>query len=177
MSFADPRQKIAIAGVVAAAFFSFTFILIAALYFPFTMPEITGVSGKLVFAWQNLMFAALPLAAGACAVILHTMLRPSTLDGEPVQDGSRLDIHFRFVHDTSQQLLLFAIMLFNVAVFLEGGLLRLVPVLSSWFIIARLHYWIAYLISPPHRIFGSAATLLPTVFFLLLCAARVMGWL
>ncbi len=171
----DPRQKIALSGVIASLFFSFSYILIATLYFPFRMPEIQGALDKLVFAWQCMLFAALPLSGGLIAMMVRKLLRPTTLDGEPVLDGSRLDIHIRFVRDTAYQLLLFGIVLFNLALFLDGGPLRLLPVLTSWFILARIFYWGAYLINPPHRIFGASATLGPTVFFMLLCLLHILG--
>lgn len=171
----DPRQKVALSGIVAALFFSFSYILICALYFPFSIPEIDSETDKLFFACQNALFAALPLGGGMFAVMARKFLRPATLDGEPVLDGSRLDIHIRFVRDTTQNLILFLIMLFNMAMYLEGDFLRLIPVLTSWFIIARLHYWAAYLLSPPHRIFGAAATLAPTLFFNTLLCLRIVG--
>ena len=175
MLFNDPRQKVAIAGVVSGVLFSFSFILIGVLYFPFQMPEANTLPDKFLFAWQCLLFAALPLAAAICTVIVRKCMRPGTLDGEPVMDGSRLDIHQRFIRDTTHQLLLFAIVLVNLAGFLQGDYLRIIPVMTSWFIIARLHYWFAYLISPPHRIFGATATLAPPLFFLYVACLHTLG--
>lgn len=175
MLLADPRQKIALSGIVSALFFSFSFILIGALYFPFTLPPMEAMVDKFVFVWQNILFAALPLAGGQLAVLLRKFQRPSTLDGDPVQDGSRLDIHIRFVRDTAYSLLLFIVMLGNLALYLEGDFLRLIPVLTSWFIVARLYYWAAYLINPLHRIFGATATMAPIMFFLLWSLAHMFG--
>jgi hypothetical protein len=166
----DLRQKVALSGIVAALFFSFSYILVGALYFPFSMPVIESITDKLIFAWECALFAVMPLAGGLVAVMVRTLLRPATLDGEPVLDGSRLDIHMRFVRDTASNLLLFLPVLFNLAIVLDGELMRIVPVFTSWFILARLHYWMAYIISPPHRIFGTAATVAPSLFFLVLCA-------
>lgn len=175
MLFEDPRQKVAIAGIVSGLLFSFSFILIAFLYFPFTLPAATTLPEKLLFAWQCVLFAAIPLSAAIATAVARKCLRPGTLDGEPVMDGSRLDIHQRFIRDTTHQLVLFSIVLVNLAALLEGDLLRLIPVMTTWFMIARMHYWFAYLISPPHRIFGATATIAPTLFFLLLLAAHTLG--
>lgn len=172
----DARQKVALTSVVSGLFFSFSYVLICALYFPFRMPEITTDAEKILFAGENCLFAALPMLGAMCAVALHKFLRPVLLDGEPVLDGSRLDIHMRFLQDTSPNLLMFIIMQFNLAARLQGDFLRLMPVLTSWFILSRLYYWAAYLISPPHRIFGSTATLAPIIFFFAWSLVRIMGW-
>ena len=177
MHIVDPRQKIALSGVVASLFFSFSYILIALLYIKFDMPTINSPVEKQMFTWQCILFAAIPLAAGQLAVMARKLLQPSSLDGESMQDGSRLDIHTRFVRDTMVHLLLFIVVLFNVAPLLEGDFLRLMPVLTSWFIFTRIFYWFAYLISPPHRIFGTAATMAPNIFFLVFCMLHLFNWI
>jgi hypothetical protein len=177
MSIDDPRQRIALSGVVASLFFSFSYILIAGLYLKFDMPAVDTIVNKWIFAVYCAAFASLPLVFGQFAVVIRKLLRPEILDGATVQDGSRLDIHIRFVNDTAQHLLIFLIVLFNLAVMLEGDFLRLMPAMTSWFIVARMFYWIAYLISPPHRVFGAAATLAPSLFFICLCVAHLLGWI
>ena len=62
---------------------------------------------------------------------------------------------------------------FNAAIFLEGPFMALVPATTSWFIIARLYYWIAYLINPTQRIFGAVASLAPSFFLFIWCTAHV----
>lgn len=171
----DPRQQEAITNIVAALFFSFSYILLGALYFPFTIPTLYTVEDKLVFTWQCCLFAAMPLAMGIIAILIRKVLRPSTLDGEPVLDGSRLDIHIRFVRDTSTQLLLFVIALFNIAIFLPSNFVSFIPVITSWFIFARTFYWITYLFNPGQRIFGSVATMAPTLFMLGWCAVQIFS--
>lgn len=170
----DPRQKIAITNIVAALTFSFSYILIGALYFPFQLPAVDTVVDRVVFSWQCVMFAAFPLAFGIVAVLVRKLLRPNTLDGDPVQDGSRLDIHIRFVRDTTPQLLLFTIAVLNAAIFLEGPFIAFVPATTSWFIIARMHYWIAYMINPTQRIFGAVASLAPSFFLLFWSTVNVL---
>ncbi|HQQ73747.1 MAG TPA: hypothetical protein PK031_01205 [Pseudomonadales bacterium] len=172
----DPRQIVALSGIIAALFFSFSYVLIFTLYFPFTMPVIESPIDKIVFFGQNSLFAALTLAGGLSAVTIRKMFQPGSLDGDPIMDGSRLDIHIRYTRDTAHHLIIFIVMLFNLVFLLEGVFLRLAPVLTSWFIFSRLYYWGAYLISPPHRIFGAVATLTPTIFFLWVIALRIMGW-
>jgi hypothetical protein len=173
----DPRQKIALTGIVSALFFSASYIYICALYFPFHIPPMESTADKIIFAWQNTLFAAMPLAGGLFAVMIRKLLRPQSLDGEPVLDGSRLDIHIRFVRDTAHNLIIFVVMLFNLSFYLEGEFLRIIPSVTSWFIFARLYYWGAYLISPPQRIFGTMATLAPVIFFMLVAAVHILGWI
>lgn len=175
MIFKDPRQIVALTGTVSALFFSASYIYIFALYFPFHIPPMETPGDKLLFAWNNALFAALPLVGGLAAVIFHKLLRPLALDGDPVQDGSRLDIHGRFVRDTACHLVVFVIMLCNLSIHLEDEFLRIIPSVTSWFIFARLYYWVAYLISPPQRIFGAVATLAPTAFFMALLALLILG--
>ncbi|HQQ63417.1 MAG TPA: hypothetical protein PLF22_07565 [Pseudomonadales bacterium] len=177
MAIEDPRQRVALSGVVASLFFSFSYILIAGLYLKFDMPIMDNVVSKLVFAIYCSAFAALPLMLGQLAVVVRKLLQLESLDGEFVQVGSRLDIHMQFVNETTNHLLLFVITLLNLAPFLEGDFLRLMPAMTSWFIVGRMCNWFAHLISPPYRVFGSAATLAPSVFFLCLCIAHLLRWL
>jgi hypothetical protein len=163
----DPRQKVALSAMVAGLFFSFSFVLIGSLYFPFELPQIETPADKLFFVSENLVYAALPLVGGMLAVMLRKFVRPAALEGEMLADGSRLDIHIRFVRDTVYSLLLFMIMLTHLAMHLDGAFLRVIPVLTTWFIFARLYYWAAYLVSPLHRVFGSTATLAPILFFMI----------
>jgi hypothetical protein len=169
----DPRQKEALTNIVAALTFSFTYILIGALYFPFRIPVTETMLDRIIFSWQCLLFAALPLAAGIVAVMFRKLLRPSTLEGDPVNDGSRLDIHIRFVRDTTPQLLLLTIAVLNAAIYLEGAYITFVPTTISWFIFARIFYWIAYMINPAQRIFGAVASMAPSCFLLIWCAIRI----
>jgi hypothetical protein len=171
----DPRQQEAITNIVAALFFSFSYILLGALYFPFNMPVVNTLSERLVFTAQCCLFAAMPLATGVIAILTRKILRPSTLDGDPVLDGSRLDIHIRFVRDTSIQLLLFVIALFNLAIFLPSAFVSFIPVITSWFIFARTFYWMAYLFNPGQRIFGSVATMAPILFMLGWCIIQIFS--
>lgn len=171
----DDRQKIALSNIVAAMLFSFSYILIGALYFPFRLPPVETLTERFLFASQCILFAGLPLACGLVAVLTRKLMRPNTLDGEPVLDGSRLDIHIRFVRDTGPHLLLFSIGLLNIAVYLVGAFASFLPVITSWFIFARGFYWVAYLFNPAHRIFGSVATMSPTLFMFFWCAMKILG--
>lgn len=174
----DPRQRVALSGVVASLFFSFSYILIAGLYLNFDMPVMDSMVSKMVFAAYCSAFAALPLMLGHLAIIVRKLIHPESLVGDDsVPIGSRLDVHIRFVNDTSNHLILFVVVLFNLAPLLEGDFLRLMPAMTSWFILARFSYWLAYLISPPYCVFGSAATLAPSVFFLCLCIAHLLRWI
>ncbi len=171
----DLRQKTALVNIVAGVLFSFSYILLGALYFPFALPPIDSLSDRLLFTWQCCLFASMPLAGGVVAVLARKLLRPNTLDGDPVADGSRLDIHIRFVRDTGPQLLLFVIALFNTAIYLHGIMASFIPVMTSWFIFARLFYWIAYIFNPSQRIFGSVATMAPTLFMLFWSASNLIA--
>lgn len=170
----DPRQKAAMANVMSGILFSFSYILISALYFPFALPPVETLTDRLLFTWQCCLFAAMPLAAGVVAVLTRKLMRPNTLDGEPVVDGSRLDIHIRFVRDTTPHLLLLVIALFNGAIYIQGPFVSFIPVITSWFIFARTFYWIAYIFNPAMRIFGSVATMSPTLFLFFWCGMQIL---
>lgn len=171
----DPRQKAALVNIISGVLFSFSYILIGALYFPFALPPVATLTDRFVFTWQCCLFAAMPLAFGILSVLTRKLLRPNTLDGDPVIDGSRLDIHIRFVRDTTPHLVLLIIALFNSAIYLQGVFVSFIPVITSWFIFARTFYWVAYLFNPAMRIFGSVATMAPILFLLGWCGMQIMN--
>ncbi len=92
------------------------------------------------------------------------------IDGSTPESGSPLDITRRYITNTVEQLLLFvlgALGLFYVAPDIAQ---RLLPIMSVWFLIARLLFWVGYRMAPLKRAVGFAATFHPTIFLFGLAA-------
>jgi hypothetical protein len=45
---------------------------------------------------------------------------------------------------------------------MPAAALAWIPALAMWFVVARMAFWIGYLIAPRFRAFGFAATVCPT---------------
>ncbi len=129
----------------------------------------SGAGGE-VFAGRDAMaaagfatsLAALTLIAGiGAAARLRFFGR--NIDGSAPAPGSALDIMRRYVSNTTEQVVLFAIACQALAVVDASVAIRLLPVMGVWFVIARMMFYAGYRQAPLWRAVGFAATFHPTV--------------
>ncbi len=138
-------------------------VSIAFYWFGFRVMESTSV----FTTWTPQDLAVLAVLLASLALILGIGLAAATrhfvsnIDGSKPTSGSRLDLILRYVSNTTEQLLLFAIASAGMASFTSAA--SLLPVAAVWFLIARLAFLIGYVKSPVARAFGFAATFHPTI--------------
>ncbi len=96
----------------------------------------------------------------------------SNIDGSAPAEGSPLDITLRYISNTLEQSVLFAISCFAFGQAYPEFAQTLLPVMGIWFVIARLLFWFGYMRSPLKRAAGFAATFHPT---LILAIAALIG--
>lgn len=95
------------------------------------------------------------------------------IDGSRPEDGSGLDMTLRFISNTSEQLVLFAIACFAFAQADPAMAVHLLPAAGIWFILARVMFLLGYRVKPTARAVGFAATFHPTIALFMFSAVRL----
>ncbi|KIT18062.1 MAPEG family protein [Jannaschia aquimarina] len=118
---------------------------------------------------------ALPALCLAAGVGWAARLRfgGDSIDGTAPASGSGLDLTLRYVRNTTEQTVLFA--LASGALYLSAPLVAawvLTP-LAFWFAAMRIAFWVGYRRAPHLRALGFAGTFHPTVGLLLLSLAMI----
>lgn len=115
---------------------------------------------------------ALALGIGWAARTRHF---GQNIDGSAPKENTPLDITLRYITNTTEQLILFALMVMCLSgatpTFAQG----LLPILGVWFLLARLLFWFGYVRSPLKRAVGFASTFHPTIFFLCVSAIALLS--
>jgi len=120
-------------------------ILIGALYH--FMPPLGGVgtlAERLALTLRWIFVAMLPFAA-VCLTILARRYFEGAHNPLLAQESETLRIHCRVMDNTLEQFVWLAVCLLALATLLEPAQMRLVPIVSTFFVAARLVYWRGYL--------------------------------
>jgi uncharacterized MAPEG superfamily protein len=140
----------------------------AYFYLPFSVPSPASPGDRVAFALRWDAVAALALVLGVLRIVRERFTSPERLDGSPPTPGERrFEIDRRYLQNTLEQFVLAVIAHAALAAQLTGDALRLVPILATWFLLARIAYLAGYHRDPLARGFGWAATWLPTLAILL----------
>jgi uncharacterized MAPEG superfamily protein len=83
------------------------------------------------------------------------------IDGN--DQSQRLAVQVRIQRNTLEQLVLMALAHLCLATLLEPENLKILPVLTTLFVVSRVLYWIGYSIHPTLRSFGFVATFYPNI--------------
>ena len=147
-----------IVGVGAASGVTAMVAAIAGIYqlWP-TNPSLADGSSRLAYALQADAFAVLPLLIGIMTVGNSRFLSEA-IDPTLHKEDLGTQINCRVVENTLQQYLLFLIGTLALSVNLTAEQMRAIPAAALVFIVARIAFWIGYLIHPLYRAFGMAAT-------------------
>lgn len=111
------------------------------------VPPLRGVeepTARLFLATRWLVVAMLPYAA-TCLFIAGARFLEGSHDPTVGAESERLKIHCRVMQNTLEQLVWFGVCLFAIAPMLEPAQARLIPIVSVFFVFARLVYWWGYL--------------------------------
>jgi uncharacterized membrane protein YecN with MAPEG domain len=119
--------------------------------------------------WTALESAAFAISMASVALIAgigwaaRTRHFISNIDGSRPEPGSGLDLTLRYVSNTTEQLVLFALGCLSLAAVDPGVATPLLPVMGVWFVIARILFIVGYRVDPIWRSVGFAATFHPTI--------------
>jgi uncharacterized MAPEG superfamily protein len=167
-------QQGTVAQLFVGAAASLGFILGVYFFVPFPIPPLESAGDRVAFALSWEPVAALALVLGVLRVVRGRFMSGARLDGSPPEPADvRLEVDRRYMQNTLEQLVLAVIAHLALATRLSGDQLRLVPILATWFLVARVAFLIGYQRDPLARGFGWAATWLPTLTVLLYDVARV----
>ncbi len=142
--------------VVIAVWFAYVPDLIAVGHIAETLDRLV-----LGVRWAALL--QVPLALGIVAVAQQRFWSSRYADGSAPISGSSLDINRRYLTNTVEQTLLATVGTLALAVTAPPDYLSFVPALAMLFVLARICFWVGYLIHPYARAFGLVLTLAPTI--------------
>ena len=122
-----------------------TYLLIWAAYqlLP-PLPGLEDPGARLVLAVRWLLVAMLPYAA-VCMTIAAVRFFEGAHNPLLGSESERLKVHCRVMDNTLEQFVWFALCLMAVATLLTPAQARVVPILCTFFAVARLVYWWGYL--------------------------------
>lgn len=128
-----------------------------------------GRSYALFAEWTATNAAAFAISTASITLIAgigwaaRTRHFVSNIDGSRPEPGSKLDLSLRYVSNTTEQLVLFALGCQSLAATNPGVAINLLPAMGVWFVVARSMFFVGYKIAPIWRSVGFAATFHPTI--------------
>jgi amino acid permease len=120
-------------------------------------PRRVDLGGRLAYALQANVFAALPLLVSIMAVGNNRFLTDA-IDPTLQKEDAATRINTRVVDNTLQQFVLFFAATTALSVSLAEPHLTIIPAAAIVFVAARIAFWIGYRIHPLYRAPGMAAT-------------------
>lgn len=148
------------------------------LWFALTrfLPPLTGmedVGARMIVALKCLAVATLfGLVAGVEAVA-HERLQSAAFDPLAGHQTKRLQVNLRYLQNTLEQIVVFAVGLFGLAIYLtDGGAMRALPAVTAIWVLNRYAFWIGYHRSTAMRGLG-APSMAVSLIMLLYVVARI----
>lgn len=151
-------------------------LLGVALYY-WLLPTPDGMetgTARLVFALQCSALPVLTMLAGVWVVALGRATS-AALDPLAGAESPTLQVHMRYLSNTTEQVLLFIGSAAALATFLGPETILLIPTLAILFAVNRVLYWIGYLIDPAYRGLGLSGTIYPVSFMVVMAAYYALG--
>ncbi|WP_413167246.1 MAPEG family protein [Capilliphycus salinus ALCB114379] len=168
----NPEQKIVVSSAVVALVFSTTFVTVAYHFFPLNFLGLETPVERLIFALRWQIIPALMLFAGVATVGNYRFVSPA-INPLAKAESEQMQVHLRYLSNTLEQVILFAIASLICATFLDGETIKLIPILSVLFGAGRILFWLGYLQQPMYRALGMGITLYPTALMLFWDAYQV----
>lgn len=166
------EQRTVAQGMAGAVAFAIA-VVVAAGWLGAPAPDAPSAGDRLAFALRCDAWAALAFLAGI-AVIASQRFFTAQIDGSLPARTRTLEVHRAYLQNTTEQLLLLLVAHLAHAAIGPASRLWVLPVLVGIFLVARAAFWIGYLVHPPARAFGFAATFYPTAALLLYDVARIV---
>ncbi|XP_059836217.1 transmembrane protein 79-like [Hypanus sabinus] len=142
------------------------FLYGAYVFLPFDVPLMPDLSARLIYTLRCSIFATVPILMG---IVVYGLARLCSSSVDPFDKRKEdVEIHLRFVTDSVHLLLLFLMNLLVLSTYLPHEVLKLLPLLTAFFALARLIYWLTFAISSTFRGFGYGLTFFP-ILGLLIC--------
>ncbi|XP_069796508.1 transmembrane protein 79-like [Narcine bancroftii] len=147
------------------------FLYGAYVFLPFDVPLMPNLNARIIYTLRCSTFATVPIVMG---IIVYGLAKLCSSSVDPF--GKRKDeveVHLRFVTDSIHLFVLFLINLLVLSTYIPHEVLKLLPLLTAFFALARLIYWVTFAISSIFRGFGYGLTFFP-ILGLLICNLSYM---
>lgn len=169
MQIKSTKQTITVFSIFVALVSSATFVWSAYVLWPFV-----PIASEPLEVWALCAAVASITLVGAVAInASDRLLNPELIDGARATPGSTFEIKQRCLQNTLEQLVIFVCAAAGLSTVLARGELHALPILTAWFVFARVAFWVGYRLSPQGRAFGFAATIYPSIGVLIFTFYRV----
>ena len=140
------------------------------------LPPLTGMDSlgaRILVALKCIVVATLFTLVLGVEAVAHERLQSDAFDPLAGHQTRRLAVNQRYLQNTLEQLVVFIVSLFGLAVYLDGGeAMRVIPATTAVWILNRFAFWIGYHRSAALRGLGAPSMMIGLV-MLLYVAARV----
>ena len=142
------------------------------------LPPLTGMDdagARMLVALKCVVVATLFALVAGVEAVAHERLQSDAFDPLAGHQTKRLQVNLRYLQNTLEQTLIFAVALFGLAAYMTSGeAMRAVPAVTVIWVVNRYAFWIGYHRSAAMRGLG-APSMAVSLIVLLYVAARIGG--
>lgn len=140
------------------------------------LPPLGGmedIGARMLVALKCLVVATLFAFVAGVEAVAHERLQSAAFDPLAGHQTKRLQVNLRYLQNTLEQTLIFAVALFGLAAYMTSGeAMRAVPAVTVIWVVNRYAFWIGYHRSAAMRGLG-APSMAVSLIVLLYVAARI----
>ena len=142
------------------------------------LPALNGmedVGARMLIALKCVVVATLFALVAGVEAVAHERLQSAAFDPLAGHQTKRLQVNLRYLQNTLEQTVIFAVALFGLAAYMTSGeAMRAVPAVTVIWVVNRYAFWIGYHRSAAMRGLG-APSMAVSLVVLLYVAARIGG--
>lgn len=142
------------------------------------LPPLNGmedVGARMLVALKCVVVATLFALVAGVEAVAHERLQSAAFDPLAGHQTKRLQVNLRYLQNTLEQIVIFAVALFGLAAYMTSGeAMRAVPAVTVIWVVNRYAFWIGYHRSAAMRGLG-APSMAVSLIVLLYVAARIGG--
>lgn len=158
-------------GAIATSF-AISILLGFALYR--LLPPLDGMDvlgARMLVALKCTAVATLFCFVAGIEAVAHERLQSNAFDPLAGHESKRLRVNLRYLQNTLEQLIVFAVALFGLAAYLDSGAaMRILPAATAIWVVNRFAFWIGYHRSAAMRGLGAPSMALSLVMLLYVLA-------
>jgi hypothetical protein len=146
------------------------------------LPPLTGMDdagARMLVALKCVVVATLFALVAGVEAVAHERLQSDAFDPLAGHQTKRLQVNLRYLQNTLEQTLIFAVALFGLAAYMTSGeAMRAVPAVTVIWVVNRYAFWIGYHRSAAMRGLGApsmAVSLIVLLYVVALIGADVAG--
>ena len=146
------------------------------------LPPLTGMDdagARILVALKCVVVATLFALVAGVEAVAHERLQSDAFDPLAGHQTKRLQVNLRYLQNTLEQTLIFAVALFGLAAYMTSGeAMRAVPAVTVIWVVNRYAFWIGYHRSAAMRGLGApsmAVSLIVLLYVVALIGADVAG--